>query len=374
MLSNWNTHTRGGNDSQHLVMTDPFAQANGGRTEISMTLTPRAQQAPGTDGQPPTGNDQQRSAFDQQQALTPGGQDKDLKDGVVKLHVTLPGSSAPGFEVKAEGSGFLVNTKGDAGPSKPGEQLVATADHVVEDRNGEIYKTGHNLFDKKSDLSMKDFFARSSELLSQQDAYKGPLGVAPSKRDEMGYEMDYIRDHFKDISKVSAQVNPGAKGITEEGLAEYRREHTKIDAETAAGSFSGSIADRDPGTDLAVVRLSGLTPDQQAHIGHNQEFETTPLKDGDQLTMVGAKKTASGPIQGLQQWKDMGDTAPGIIIGTYDAEKGMSGGPARAVDHKVVGVNHAKDHGVGNIISVEELRPILQEIEARKIPYRRMLH
>jgi hypothetical protein len=381
-LAAMNSHTRdsAGGSSNSLEFSDPFKSANsdfiaslgrqsgngiaGGARGGAEEVAGRARtDAPGRPNVPDA----------LRQFMAPPTDPALLKDGVVKITPTFPGTGRFTLDGSAEGTGFLINANGDRGPSKPGEQLIGTADHVVEDRLRQSYQLGANLFADKSELSKADLEKKGNEVVAGVDDKKAQQ-IFKSNRDYARDELSYLSGNFDQIQKVSKELNPNAKGITLDGLDEYRRRNTTLDVETAAGHFNAKIANRDPGTDVAVLRISGLKPDEQKRIGPNREFETSELAIEQPVKSVGFKKSVDSKIDGLEQVTSLKDTKESITL-DQALEKGMSGGPTFANNFKVIGINHATDRraGIGFITPITELRPLLQEIAQGKVKFRRSL-
>jgi len=283
-----------------------------------------------------------------------------LPKDVVHITTTLPGSYKPGMDRQMNGSGFLVNTACDAKPSARGEQLIATADHVTQDNRGQEYKLGANLFQNKSVLDKKDLNTEGNKLVAATDPKRENI-LYPSQQEYAAQELKYIQQNFDDIKKVSQESSPGAKGITQEGLEEYRRRNTKIDVETQAGHFPATVAGRaEKGVDVAVLKLDKLTPEQQQQLGPNQTC-ATDVNLGDSVKSVGYKKTVDGTVEGvktLQQLQDKNEsikTSPPLY-------PGMSGGPTFTANHELLGINHATSPNNGYVTPNDDLTPVLQGI------------
>jgi len=73
-------------------------------------------------------------------------------------------------------------------------------------------------------------------------------------------------------------------------------------------------------------------------MGHNQELEDQPLHMGQQLNHGRCGQECLRPITGKERYL-AGDSVDSVTIAA-NAERGMSGGPARAEDYKVAGINH----------------------------------
>jgi hypothetical protein len=369
-LAAMNTHTRGEAPGTTLEVTDPFRGAAGagspaGGVEEVAGARVRANERPGAE-RPGAERPDPLAAF-----RAPPTDRALLEQGIVKITPTFPGTGRFTIDGNGEGSGFLVNARGDNGPSKPGEQLIATADHVIEDRLRKVYQLGPNLFEGKSELSKEDLARRGSEVVAGIDNKK-PHEIFKGNQDYARDELSYLTGNFDGIAAVSKKLDPAVKGITLDGLDEFRRQNTRLDVETAAGRFQAQIAGREPGPDAAVLRISKLTPEQQRKIGPNIAFETEDLQMGQDVKSVGFKKTVASKIDGLEQITSLGDTTESVVV-NKPLEKGMSGGPTLTESFRAAGINHATGTDKGFFTPITEVQPLLKDIAEGRMRFRRSL-
>lgn len=171
------------------------------------------------------------------------------------------------------------------------------------------------------------------------------------------FQAQYILDNYDKIAARSKELDPSAKGITNDGLAQHYMENAKITVRTAAGqSFPAQLVSGNRDTDVAVLRASGLNQEQYASLGRNFEVSRSNPQAGDVILPTGhaggkpvADARCFSPRQSIGSILGERTGEPGSLIsGRTDATqaqiaRGMSGGPVldNRRDHVIVGLNHS---------------------------------
>ncbi|GEM_PF-952920 len=284
-----------------------------------------------------------------------------LEQGVVQLD-----TSDPGRRDNSDCTGFLVNKEGTSDLPKDDTRLIGTAAHCITDRQGDQYKLDKNLFGKNGtdSLSKEDLSKRGDAIVKKQDPTKPGL-IYASEQDKAKHELDHLKQNYDGIKSVSKEKDPSAKGITSEGLKEFRQRQTTTTVDTAAGKFKAEPVAIDKDNDVAVIKIKGLSPEQQQKLGPNQKFGTEPLQMNDKTYSIGQGKIKEGHIDGLDRFEHLGDKNDSIII-DRGLDHGMSGGPTRDEKGDVVGVNHAGSAKWGAVTPITDLKKVLNRPEVRR--------
>lgn len=134
--------------------------------------------------------------------------------------------------------------------------------------------------------------------------------------------------------------------------------------------FEASIVGRDPPNDLAVLRIDaeGLTP---AVMGSSEELQVGDdvLAIGNALNLPGGPTVTKGVVSAKGRLiQAQAITIPDAIQTDASINPGNSGGPLVNKDGEVVGITTAvirgEAEGIGLVISIDNARPIVEELIA----------
>jgi len=311
------------------------------------------------DGQVIAGSGNQNKAGSDKDVPKDNPNKAQLEQGVVQLDTSNPARTG-----SSDCTGFLVNKDGTGDVSRGDSRLVATAAHCVTDRQNDQYKLNDNLFGKDGhdQLSKQELSKRGEEIVKKQNPTKQDL-IYASDKDKAGNELDYLKQNYDGIKSASQEKNPSAHGITSEGLKEFRDRQSTTTVDTAAGKFKAERVAIDKDNDLAVMKIKGLSPEQQEKLGPNQRFGSDPLQMQDKTYSIGQGKIKEGHIDGLDKFEKLGDKNESIII-DRGLDHGMSGGPTRSENGDVIGVNHAGSSRWGAVTPITEMKNLLQRSQA----------
>lgn len=265
-----------------------------------------------------------------------------LKDSVVTIGVenqtqgVLPGKL----------TGFFVNPNMAAGPSSGNDRVIVTSSHGFAD--DWVKNTLANSFLRDADTN-KDRQINRKEL---EDIVR----TTPENEDGKLYRFQHLLKNFDEILNLSRKVNPDAQGITPAGISTFISKDQKITVRTNQGEFEASLVYQNPETDIAVLELKGLSPEQSALLGRNLVLKRGPVPRGTTAVAIESDSEglniSIGGVLGSQQSTVARDpmsksTAP-VIHTDSKTRGGFSGGPLVTFDSNsepfVIGLHHGRDY------------------------------
>ena len=147
--------------------------------------------------------------------------------------------------------------------------------------------------------------------------------------------------------------------------ADHALEHEdEIKVLTGSSSLSASVAGRDPGTDLALLKVDGLTATAAAR-GTSGELHPGHLvlaigRPGELQVTIGIVSGMSGAFR---SWR--GGQVERLIETTAELLPGFSGGPLLDADGKMVGINSWNfGRGVSRALPIETAERIVESLRA----------
>jgi S1-C subfamily serine protease len=188
-------------------------------------------------------------------------------------------------------------------------------------------------------------------------------------------------EHYDDILKLTQESNPGAQGLTLQGLQEYYKRNDSFKVDTAAGTFDAKLVAESTESDIAILQVSNLSHEQQQRLGSNLPLANEQPTKGEPVVATGYVKgdfkSRFGAVIGIGRLLDH-DGSDQLKTNAY-IEHGLSGGPLRRSDvatpnhaGDVVGVNHGSALGaVGYHGQTPDLRKLLRAISSGEIPIHR---
>lgn len=294
---------------------------------------------------------------------------------VVSLNVEQPGLHPMEPYAKTTLSGIPVNN----GDGRNERSFVTTAHGMVKlasDPNKDSFQLlddGFKISDTNGDgsLDKDELKKRASEVKADPNN---------EKLDRLSYQANYVLSNYDSIAETSKKLDPNAKGVTNEGLAQHYLEKAKVTIKTHDGTtIPAQVIAGDRNTDIAVLKASGVTQQQHESIGKNYKISRRDAEIGQTIDSIGHAGGTQGadarcfvPTQarGMVVPDKLAPLMPGktstIGVGIIG---GMSGGPAMDANRDVVvGLNHASAPNRATITSARAIQKEL--LKAREISRR----
>lgn len=283
-----------------------------------------------------------------------------LKDSIVTV----------GVESQTEGvlpgrlTGFFVNPNLAAGPSSGNDRVIVTSSHGFADA-----WVKNNL----ANLILSDADTDKDRQITREEL-ENIVKSTPENEDGKLYRFQHLLKNFDQILKLSKDANPNAAGITPAGISSFISQDRKITVRTNQGEFEATLVYQNPDTDVAVLELKGLSPEQSAGLGKNLVLKRGPVPRGTTAVAVESDSHGLniiiGGVLGSEQTPVARDprvknTAP-VIITDSKTRQGFSGGPLVTFDSSsepfVIGLHHKRDYkGRGVAISSEAVFDALKQ-------------
>jgi Trypsin-like peptidase domain len=289
------------------------------------------------------------------------------QNGVLQINVNFRGAS-PSHYV---GSGFPVNRDGTRLREYDGTQYIASADHVIHDRQKEIYKILDEQFDKileqKAGGVTQDGRITKQDLINQQKQSVFEAAAQEQNASPILSQFDYAINHFNEISHSK---NPNAT-ISRDDLKKFYDKNTEITVVTPGGKrFHASIAASDAPNDLAVLKVSCLNPIQQGSFAPNFDIARNDPRPGETMQTLGFNGVGNLTVHEGAVWgkgQGVNNDSQNFYVLTQPIDHGNSGGPA--LDKRtlqVVGINHATSNVESLVASPQKLLRLLSKIPLEK--------
>ena len=311
---------------------------------------------------------------DNPQDLSPQAVANRIKDSVVQIETRMGGTSIGFTQEPARQTAFKI----DQGPeAKPGERLLGTVLHGAGDhsfykfvgQNGNQFKNADK--DRDGQLSKEEIAKKVEDTAKDR----------PSDLAEVKFQADYLLKNYDQISALSKQLDPKATGITEAGLKEHYRKNVDVTVKDGSGTFKAELHGGDQSTDAAVLKIKGMTPEQDAAFGKGLRLGSEAPAGGEKVVTAGFRhgdfKVASAiqnpGADGFGEEAQRSDSkvlkariASDSPMQVGDERKGMSGGPQVRLNGEVVGLNHGGGLGGGptmRSIPVESLNKLITQLK-----------
>src|SRR5277367_6128833 len=110
-------------------------------------------------------------------------------------------------------------------------------------------------------------------------------GWAPLREERR--QLSHLLAHYAEALKASQKLNPKATGVTREGLDAFYIANTHSFVSSDWGQFNAQLVAREPRTDLAFLKVSGLTKAQERSFPPALRVTDQPVNAGDQVTSYG---------------------------------------------------------------------------------------
>ncbi|MCW5824784.1 MAG: trypsin-like peptidase domain-containing protein [Cyanobacteria bacterium TGS_CYA1] len=265
-----------------------------------------------------------------------------LKDSVVTI----------GVESQTEGvlpgklTGFFVNPNMAAGPTSGNDRVIVTSSHGFAD--AWVKNTLADSFLRDADTN-KDRQISRKEL---EDIVRS----TPENEDGKLYRFQHLLKNFDQILNLSKNSTPDAEGITPAGISAFISQDRKVTIKTNQGEFEATLVYQNPDTDVAVLELNGISPEQLSQLGKNLILKRGPVPRGTTAVAVESDSDglniSIGGVLGSQQSGVARDprsnsTAP-VIYSDSKTRGGFSGGPLVTFDSNsepfVIGLHHGRDY------------------------------
>ena len=232
-------------------------------------------------------------------------------------------------------------------------------------------------------LMQNDSTSTSTSALSGSSSKSGNSSVIAKPADvqgilnKVGPAVAYVRTQAFRSGRFFAQSGAGTGVVLTKDGELLTNAHVvagatsiKVTLGNDTQSHNATVIGTDPGNDLALVKISGVSNLQTAELGNSGDLKVGDdvIAIGNALNLEGGMTVTEGIVSALNRSIDAGSESLDSLIQTDAAiNPGNSGGPLVNAAGEVVGINTATSgeaQNIGFAIAIDKAKPIIDRLRS----------